>query len=170
MEIRSARNQVCPENRVALTCIFLLVKALIIFLCIQLTKLDLSLTEQCFCTSTARILALLLLLLCLNSIVLLLLFYAACSFKSNSRPPSPLYSLQCCCNTNRNWSTISICSHVSQIMESASKHTLLSPSKSVLQSILFYFQLKYHHHRYIYTVLRLPQQKTHYFEYKSWPK
>lgn len=125
---------------------------------------------RCFCTSTARIPALLLLLLCLNSIVLLLLFYAACSFKSISRPPSSLYSLQCCWNTNRNWSTISICSHVSHIMESASKHTLLSPSKSVLQSILSYLQLKYPHHRYICTVLRISQQKTHYFEYKSWPK
>lgn len=52
-------------------------------------------------------------------------------------------------------------------MESASKHTLLSPSKSVLQSILSYFQLKHHHNRHIYMVLRISQQKTHYFEYKS---
>lgn len=55
-------------------------------------------------------------------------------------------------------------------MESTSKHTLLFPSKSVLQSILSYFQLKYHHNRYIYMVLRISQQKTHDFEYKSWPK
>lgn len=44
-----------------------------------------------------------------------------CSFKPNSKPQNSLYSAHCGCNTNRNWSTVSIWSCVSHRMESTFK-------------------------------------------------
>lgn len=161
--MRSVRSQLCPQNWVALACITILVKALIIFLSVWLTNCC---TGKASVDKLSNVFASVLqehLLCCFFacvwtplSFVTLLFFSAVCSFKSNSKPPNSLYSFHCYCNTNRNWSTISIWSCVSHIMESVFKHTSFSPSKLVLKSILSCFQLKYHN-RCIYKVPRISQ-------------